>query len=267
MNRESDYIFSENRADRELIRLRRLELALDPFTQELLTRTGVRQGWACLEIGAGAGSILQWLSHQVGKSGRAVGVDNSATYLRQFTRPPFEIMEGDVLGLNISGPFDLIHVRYVLIHNQEAAAIVSKMRNLLKPGGFLVIEEPDFESAEWIDAKFRAAGERVNAAICGTFSGSSLDPGFGKHLPYLATILGLVVDHIKVLTHLEPGGGPVALLMADSAEALREKYLSTGKTSNLDIDAYIDGARSRAQTWAIYYSTVGIICRTSMEQL
>lgn len=267
MNRESDYIFSENRADRELIRLRWVELALDPFTQELLTRTGVRQGWACLEIGAGAGSILQWLSHQVGKSGRAVGVDKSATYLRQFTGPPFEIMEGDVLGLNISGPFDLIHVRYVLIHNQNASKILTKLKNLLKPGGFLVIEEPDFESAEWIDAKFRTAGERVNAAICATFSGTSLDAGYGKRLPYQATNLGLVVDHIKAVTHLEPGGGSVALLMADSAEALRDKYLSTGKASNVDIDAYIDGARSLTQTWAIYYSTVGVICTNSTERL
>lgn len=265
MNREADYIFSQNEADRELIRLHRVESALDPFSQELLTRTGVGQGWACLEIGAGAGSILQWLGQRVGPDGRAVGVDKKATYLKQFTGPPFEIIEGDILGLNLSGPFDLIHVRYVLIHNQGASEILSKLKSLLKPGGFLVIEEPDFESAEWIDEKHRFPGERVNAAICCTFSGTSLDPGFGKRLPHMASRLGLVVQHIKVLTHLEPGAGPVALLMADSAEALREKYLSTGKASNHDIDAYIAGARSPGQTWAIYYSTVGIICRNSLE--
>lgn len=264
MNRETDYIFSENQADRELIRLRRVESALDPFTQELLTRTGIGPGWACLEIGAGAGSILQWLGQRVGLSGRAVGVDKKAAYLRQFTGTPIEIIEGDILGLDLSGPFDLIHVRYVLIHNQNASEILTKLKNLLKPEGFLVIEEPDFESAEWIDSRFRAAGERVNAAICGTFSEISLDPGFGKRLSSLASNLGLVVDDIKVLTHLEPGGGLVALLMADSAEALRDKYLSTGKASDEDINAYIEGARSPAQSWAIYYSTVGLICRKSM---
>ena len=263
MNRETDYIFSENQADRELIRLRRVESALDTFSHELLTRAGVAHGWACLEIGAGAGSILQWLSQRVGPSGRAVGVDKRAMYLKQFTGTPFEIIEGDILGLNLSGPFDLIHVRYVLIHNQNASQILTKLKSLLKPEGFLVIEEPDFESAEWIDPKYRPAGERVNAAICGTFSETSLDPGFGKRLPYLASDLGLVVDHIKVLTHLEPGGGPVALLMADSAEALRDKYLSTGKASNEDINAYIEAARNPAQSWAIYYSTVGFICRNS----
>ena len=46
--------------------------------------------------------------------------------------------------------------------------------------------------------------------------------------------------------------------MLDSAEALRANYVSTGKASNEDIDAYIAGARD-PHSWANYYSTVGMI--------
>jgi SAM-dependent methyltransferase len=260
MNRATTYIFAENHADRELIRLHRIESALDPFSQALLTKTGIGPGWACLEIGAGAGSILQWLSDQVGSRGRAVGVDKTTKYLRQFTYPPVEIIEGDVLDLKLTDKFDLIHARYVLIHNQRRTEILSKLKTLLKPGGVLVVEEPDFESAaEWIDEKYRTAGERVNGAIRSMFLSMSLDPGCGKRLPDMVSRLGLAAKHIQAIAHLEPSGGPVALVMAESAEALRARYLSTGKVSHEDIDTYIKGARS-GHTWAVYYSTIGVIC-------
>ena len=54
--------------------------------------------------------------------------------------------------------------------------------------------------------------------------------------------------------------GPVATLMAESAVALRSKYLATGKATEADIDDYIGAARNPA-SWAIYYSTVAVIAR------
>jgi SAM-dependent methyltransferase len=260
MNQPTAYIFEENQCDREFTRLRRIEPALDPQSHKLLTKTGVSAGWACLKIGAGSGSILQWLGESVGREGRVVGLDKKTTYLKQFTASPYEIVESDVLALERIGPFDLIHGRYVLIHNRTTPEILAKLKTLLKPEGCLVLEEPDFESAEWIDDKFRFAGERVNAAICSMFNGMSLDPGLGKRLPWLISRLDLAVIHVEAISHLEPGRGPMALVMADSAEALRNKYVSTGKATNDDVDSYAEGARNAA-TWANYYSTVGVIAK------
>ena len=262
MNEPTAYIFDENQCDRELTRLRRIESALDPQSRKLLAKTGIAAGWACLEIGTGGGSILQWLGERVGRDGRTVGIDKKTTYLKQFTASPYEVVEGDVLELELIGPFDLIHSRYVLIHNCSAPEILVKLKTLLKPGGHLVLEEPDFESAEWIDDKYRSAGEKVNEAIRGMFNNMSLDPGFGKRLPWLVSQLGLAVIHVETISHLEAGGSPVALVMADSAEVLRNKYLSTGKATNNDVDSYIEGARN-IRTWANYYATVGVIARRS----
>jgi SAM-dependent methyltransferase len=203
---------------------------------------------------------LQWLGESVGREGRVVGLDKKTTYLKQFTASPYEIVESDVFALERIGPFDLIHGRYVLIHNRTTPEILAKLKTLLKPEGCLVLEEPDFESAEWIDDKFGFAGERVNAAICSMFNGMSLDPGLGKRLPWLISRLDLAGIHVEAISHLEPGGGPVALVMADSAEALRNKYVSTGKATNNDVDSYAEGARNAA-TWANYYSTVGVIAK------
>jgi SAM-dependent methyltransferase len=254
----NSYIFGDNQADHELRRLRRIEAALDPQTHRLIRRTGLRRAWKCLEVGAGGGSILRWLGDRVGVRGQAVGVDKKVVYLSQFSTPPFEVIEGDVLQVDRAAAFDLIHARYVLIHNRRSAEILAHLKRLLKPDGCLVLEEPDFEAAEWIDETYGAAGQRVNRAIRAMFSGMSLDPGFGRRLPALVSRAGFRVSCVEARAHLEPGGAPVAMVMAESTEALQEKYTSTGEASTADVDSYIHGARD-PNSWALYYSTVGVV--------
>jgi 2-polyprenyl-3-methyl-5-hydroxy-6-metoxy-1,4-benzoquinol methylase len=205
----NSYIFEDNKHDQELNRLRRIESALDPFTLELLKKTGIASGWECLEVGAGAGSILRWLGGQVGPSGRVVGVDMNTAHLAEFKNRPYQIIEGNVAACADLGRFDLIHARYVLIHNTNSVEILAHLQSLLKPGGYLGLEEPDFESAAWIDEEHAALGGRVNRAICAMFSGMALDPGFGKRMPWIVSRHGLIIQDVKVVAHLEPGGGPV----------------------------------------------------------
>ena len=82
--RMSDYIFDKNAEDRELGRLRLIEAAVDSDTIGLLEETGVTRGWSCLELGAGAGSIVEWLGTRVGQEGSVVAVDRKTAYLRRF---------------------------------------------------------------------------------------------------------------------------------------------------------------------------------------
>jgi SAM-dependent methyltransferase len=213
-------------------------------------------------VGAGGGSILRWLGERVGVDGHVVGVDKNTTYIQRFTMHPYEIIEGDALDVSRSAFFDLIHCRYVLIHNRSAANLLDHLASLLKPGGRLVVEEPDFESAQWIDDRYQVAGGRVNRAIRSMFSGMSLDPGYGKRMPWSISRLGLTVKHVENVAHLEPGAGPVAMVMADSAEALRDRYVSTSEATSEDIDRYIAGARDPG-SWAIYYSTIRVIAVNS----
>ncbi len=261
----NSYIFDDNEPDHELRRLRRIEAALDPRTHQLLRTTGITSGWRCLEVGAGGGSIMRWLGEQVGSDGQVVGVDKKTTYLKSLTEQPYQVIEGDILDVKVIAPFDLIHVRYVLIHNRNSDEILAHLRRLLKPGGYVVLEEPDFESAEWIDNQYKDAGNRVNQAICAMFSGLSLDPGYGKRLPSVIGRLGFHAHTVEARSHLEPGGGPVALVMADSTAALRGKYISTRKANEADVNRYIDGARD-PKSWALYYSTIGVVAENSRNQ-
>ena len=55
---ESAYVFQRVDDQRELERLRMIELVFDPASRRRLLATGLQSGWRCLEVGPGAGSIM-----------------------------------------------------------------------------------------------------------------------------------------------------------------------------------------------------------------
>lgn len=151
------YIFDKNQDDQELARLRLIEHALDKGTIVRLQSTGIQPGWRCPELGAGAGSIAQWMGEVVGRQGEVVAIDIKTNYLQHLSLPPHRIVEGDFCDVPSDGEFDLAHCRYVLVHNRQSQSILKKLCSLLKPGGFLVVEEPDFTSAKLLN---RGVAER-----------------------------------------------------------------------------------------------------------
>jgi hypothetical protein len=62
------YMICGAETDSESTRLRNIQQASDSFTIKHLEATGIGQGWRCLEIGAGGGSIAGWLGDRVGAS-------------------------------------------------------------------------------------------------------------------------------------------------------------------------------------------------------
>jgi SAM-dependent methyltransferase len=258
MGTTNEYIFERNQ--QEHLRLRLIEEALDPATMAHLEWTGVRAGWRCLELGAGAGSILQWLASVVGESGSVVAVDKNISHIQNGSSPHVQVMEGDFLEVPLNGSFDLAHCRYVLIHNRAGDDMLQKLATLLRPGGFLVAEEPDFTSAMLLNTQRDVSQQRVNNAICRMFQEMLLDPAYGLSLPEKTAAAGLQVLHVDARIHLACGGSPVARMMGESTSALADKYVATGKASPSDIERYIANAGNH-RFWAVYYVTVSVAAK------
>ena len=83
----SRYFAADAKADDELARLKLLEAVCDPWTFRHLDGIGVRQGWRRLEVGAGAGSVVRWLSEPVGSAGRVVAGDLDPRFLGDLRAP------------------------------------------------------------------------------------------------------------------------------------------------------------------------------------
>jgi SAM-dependent methyltransferase len=139
-----DYAFPHS-ADHESRRLQLLEQRLDPLTQRRILRLGVSNGARCLEVGGGRGSITRWLSDLVGPTGRVIATDLQVGLLDEIGAPNVEVMRHDVRTDTFPPrSFDLVHTRAVLMHISPSVDLLRRIVTWLAPGGWLVLEEPDF---------------------------------------------------------------------------------------------------------------------------
>ncbi|MFT5089536.1 MAG: ubiquinone/menaquinone biosynthesis C-methylase UbiE [Candidatus Latescibacterota bacterium] len=262
----SHYVFAEAAEQREYERLRLIEKSFDPATERRLLQTGIEAGWQCLEVGVGAGSIACFIAAKVGAQGRVVAADIAPRFVGELPNNA-ELVEVDIRDAVLGAErFDLIHARYVLIHIADFEKALDNMLRHLKPGGFIVLEEPDFSAARpaWGSDEDIDHFDRVNRAIATMFSRLHMDHAIGLRLPALLHQRGLAPE-VECETHLQAGGGPVAEIMARSTEQLRDQYLDTGKVSEEDLRAYVRFAED-PQTWAAYYATVAAIAKKPLTQ-
>jgi len=256
----SEYIFGDRADQPELARLKLLESVFDEDTRRWLRPNSTSlTARRCLEVGAGAGSIASWLASEVGPTGRVVAIDPDTRFLHDLA-PNVEILQGRVGVVPLPvGEFDLVHARYVLIHNVDPSIVLSNMLAALSPGGTLVIEEPDFSATHALvgPPALKASFARVREAIRCTFADRGMSYELGRELPELVRQAGATLDAVEYDTPVARGGSPLAQMMQQSAFALRDKYLASGQVTAEDLSNYSEFAAETA-CWGIYYATVRV---------
>ncbi|MDX2055052.1 MAG: class I SAM-dependent methyltransferase [Polyangiaceae bacterium] len=257
------YVFDATGHDSELQRLRLIESVFDSGSREMLIRGGLSRGMNCLEVGAGAGSIAAFMAKTVGRQGRVAAVDLSTRFLRDITASNIDVYEADILDVDLPAEtFDVAHARFVFIHVPEWRAALNRVVQLLKPGGLLVLEEPDFSASRALSGTepLRASFERVHQAIFAMFEGRQLDHAFGLRLP--AIFQGLSLGDMALVNDapIVQGGSPFATMMGMSASQLRQKYKATGLATDEDIENY-RAFTAAPSSWAIYHGTVRAAAR------
>ncbi|MEL6495778.1 MAG: class I SAM-dependent methyltransferase [Cyanobacteria bacterium J06623_7] len=258
---QSNYIFSQTQFQSELTRLQRLEKVYDSISQQQIIATGITTGWQCLEIGAGAGSVMRWMSEIVGAAGQVTAIDLDTRFIKNTQLANVETIEADIHQIKLDKLFDLIHVRHVLIH-QADTSLLTRIWKLLKPGGWLVIEESDFSSTKFVAGTpaQQQAIAKVNQAICQMFANQGNDYAIGIKLPSLLQKVGFqnlqIINDVPIVA----GNSDIAILMNLSTRQLAEKYLATGKVIQADLETYCQCTEDTS-AWAIYLATVSEIAR------
>ncbi len=158
----------DNTQTSALDRLHGLESIEDAASIARLEQLTDLQGCQCLEIGAGAGSIALWLAGKVGPSGSVVATDIEPIHLEQDL---YTVWAHDIeLDELPAGAFDLVHLRHLLIHLQDPAAVLDKIYASLKPAGLMVVEESDLNT--WVADEQTPAElkDRFRAGVKAIFS-------------------------------------------------------------------------------------------------
>jgi len=121
-----------------------------PFAESLLSQLNLSQGSTILDIACGSGLPTFYLAHQVGETGRVVGLDLSETQLvraRTYQGPHFpwlEFRQGDIRHLPSDlGVFDRItgNLSFMFFRPNRKEAL-RQLLPFLKPGGQLVLTFP-----------------------------------------------------------------------------------------------------------------------------
>jgi SAM-dependent methyltransferase len=202
---------SELKGLRDDVYRRPLETALD--------RLGLGAGWRCVDVGAGGGDVSVALAEMVGRDGRVYAVDSDPLARDEAARAAAahaQVIALTQAGEDLSLPeeVDLAFCRFLLLHVLDPAVVVAKMAAVVRPGGWVVAQEP-------ITSAGRIGGAPMSMP-------DALHPDIGALLPALVRNESLdVVDawaeapagvgpgpvsqYLESLTGVDPGDDPVVL--------------------------------------------------------
>jgi SAM-dependent methyltransferase len=184
-----------------------------------LSRLGLGPGWRCADVGAGGGDVSVALAEMVGQDGRVYAVDSDPAARDEVARAA--ATHAQVIALTQAGEdlalpeeVDLAFCRFLLLHVLEPGTVIATMAAAVRPGGWVVAQEP-----------ITSAGRIGGAALS---MPDARHPDVGALLPALMRDTGLeVVDawaeapagvgpgavtrYMESLTGVDPGDDPVVL--------------------------------------------------------
>lgn len=187
-----------------------LELGLrnDVYRRPLTTaldRLGLREGWRCVDVGAGGGDVSVALAEVVGRDGRVYAVDSDPRARDEAARAA--AAHAQVVAITQAGedlllpePVDLAFCRFLLMHVHDPSAVLRRMGAAVRPRGWVVAQEP-VTTAGRIDGRpLSMPGAR--------------HPDVGALLPRLVLEAGLEVVDAWAEAPAGAGPGPVADYLA-----------------------------------------------------
>jgi len=184
-----------------------------------LDRLGLREGWKCVDVGAGGGDVSVALAEIVGHDGRVYAVDSDPRARDEVAAAA--AAHSQVIALTQPGeelllpePVDLAFCRFVLMHVIDPIVVLRRMGAAVRPLGWVVAQEP-VTSAGRVDGRAFSMPDARH-------------PDVGARLPALVRDAGLEVvdawaeapagagpgpvrDYLAHLTGVDPGDDPVVL--------------------------------------------------------
>jgi SAM-dependent methyltransferase len=240
------YLFThEDKAERE--RLAAIEAGLDPGTIECLENIDVREGWHCLEVGAGAGSIAQWLCRRVGPSGKVVATDLQTKFLQAIDASNLEVRQHDVTKEDFEPQaFDLVMARKVLEHLPDPAAALVRMVAALRPGGWLLVEDTDLASFIRVSFPHRQRFERTYEKFLEALRSAGFQASLGVRLGDELRAVGLQDVSLRGFLVEATGGSdhPGNKIYRMTIQRMRPRIVNGGLLTNDEVDQFLADLQS-----------------------
>lgn len=242
------------------------ELAEDPFLRGVAIRSlrlmRLGPGQRVLDAGCGTGVLLEALARAVGPTGCLVGLDHNPAFLAEARQrieatdvsEVVELREGDALALPFAdASFDGSHCERVLMHLEEPGRAVAELARVTRPGGWVVVAEPDYGALR-TDHPDQEAIRAIYEATIAPFQ----SPTVGLEVFRLMADAGLVERVLEVLVDVETTLHPVSL---SSYQFGADAAVAAGKLTRERADAAIAAIREANDRGA--YAAYAHMCVTT----
>ncbi|HOW97524.1 MAG TPA: class I SAM-dependent methyltransferase [Kiritimatiellia bacterium] len=114
--------------------------------RRLLRHQGGRPLTSLLEIGCGDGNLLAYLEKAFPAPVELVGVELDARHIRLPEGSRIRLHEADFDQLDLGRQFDVVVMYHVLEHLVRPVETLRRIRSLLKPGGLLLFQVPNWNT-------------------------------------------------------------------------------------------------------------------------
>lgn len=240
-------------SDEDLRRLLGVAHVSADMARSAFRRIGVQEGWKAIECGCGPIGGLAVMVEMVGPSGTVVGVDFSEPAVQRarsiaeaLRLDNVELVCGDIHDLDptaLGGPFDLAYTRLFLMHQRDPGKTLSRIADLLRPGGWVVAQEA---------LRYPPPRSHPHHDSLGSYWGLlhglleqivGVPHGAVDSLPQLARAAGL--DVVAVNGSFATMAPDVGFdLHADTLAAARERGVASGAWNKEQIDALVNDLRA-----------------------
>jgi SAM-dependent methyltransferase len=218
-----------------------LSALYDEQTIRHIEKRGIDEGWSCLEVGGGSGSIASWLSMRVGATGRVLATDINPECLQALSFPNLEVQRHDIRFEGLpKQQFDLVHARLLLMHLPGRELALQQMLASLRPGGWIVVEDFDVLSI-LPDAAVNPGEEelKILRACHVVLTARGTDLRYGRRLPQRLRTLGLSNVGAEASVSLWKGHSAGTSLFRLSLGELGDPIVRSGLMSQAQFEADI----------------------------
>jgi SAM-dependent methyltransferase len=246
----------------ELERLQLQSRVWEPAGRMVLAKLPSGSGLTVVDVGCGVMGWLRVLSEWVGPKGSVIGSDiddkmlaGARSFVEAEALANVTLVKDDLFSSQLPySSFDLVHARFQIAPLGRADEHITVYKRLVKPGGWMVLEDPDMASwrvnpdapavqrlIDLIEEGFRAGGGNFNA---------------GRELPSFLRRLGVeprLDAHVVAL----PPGHPYLRLPLQFATSLRPRLETiVGKADLEDLVHRAEFELGRPGTWGTTFTLI-----------
>lgn len=217
----------------------------------------VCEGQHLLDVGCGLGDDVRALARLVGASGSVIGLDNSERLLDVARRQsegveyPGAFVHADMHHMPFAdATFDGCRAERVLIHTDQPTQAVDEMRRVVRPGGRIVVTEPDLDTLV-----FHASSQAVVRKLTQWHSDSVRSGTIGRRLPEIFLRCGL--EDVRVVPTIAHSTHPSSYPHTLAQRALEASVLTQAEAQDVIEDWQRRAEQQEYLEFGVFFTVAG----------